>query len=142
MSGVQVLQGALDKCSCGRLAEGRRTNPVACLLADSGRVPLTSIDGPATSLMAILSESSVYTALKREQVMTRKDEGLVVEEKAGFNPSAFVQETKDELAKVTWPSRQQLISESLAVILMVSLSAFLVYAVDQLFQWVQVKVFG
>jgi preprotein translocase subunit SecE len=74
--------------------------------------------------------------------MTRKDDGLVAEEKAGFNPNTFVQETKDELAKVTWPSRQQLISESLAVILMVSLSAFLVYAVDLLFQWVQVKVFG
>jgi preprotein translocase subunit SecE len=56
--------------------------------------------------------------------MTRKDDGLVAEEKAGFNPNTFVQETKDELAKVTWPSRQQLISESLAVILMVSLSAF------------------
>jgi preprotein translocase subunit SecE len=74
--------------------------------------------------------------------MARKDDGLVAEDKAGFNPNTFVQETKDELAKVTWPSRQQLISESLAVILMVSLSAFLVYAVDQLFQWVQVKVFG
>jgi preprotein translocase subunit SecE len=81
------------------------------------------------------------TALKREQVMAQKDEA-VTEGKSGFNPTAFVQETKDELAKVTWPSRQQLISESLAVILMVSLSAFLVYAVDQLFQWLQVKVFG
>jgi preprotein translocase subunit SecE len=75
--------------------------------------------------------------------MARKDEGMVPEEKAGgFNPSTFVQETKDELAKVTWPSRQQLISESLAVILMVSLSALLVYGVDMLFQWLQVKVFG
>jgi preprotein translocase subunit SecE len=81
------------------------------------------------------------TALKREQVMAQKDEA-VTESKAGFNPTTFVQETKDELARVTWPSRQQLISESLAVILMVSLSAFLVYAVDQLFQWLQVKVFG
>jgi preprotein translocase subunit SecE len=59
-----------------------------------------------------------------------------------LNFSGFFQEAKDELAKVTWPSRQQLVSESLAVILMVSLSAFLIYAVDQLFQTIQRAVFG
>jgi len=39
------------------------------------------------------------------------------------NVVAFLKGTKDELAKVVWPSRPQLISESAAVILMVSLSA-------------------
>jgi preprotein translocase subunit SecE len=62
--------------------------------------------------------------------------------KSGFNPNAFVQEAKDELNKVTWPSRQQLINESVAVMLMVTLSAFLVYGIDQLFQIVQKAVFG
>jgi preprotein translocase subunit SecE len=64
------------------------------------------------------------------------------ETKAGFNPNAFAQEAKDELNKVTWPSRQQLINESLAVMLMVTLSAFLVYGIDQLFKIVQKAVFG
>lgn len=58
-----------------------------------------------------------------------------VEESKGFNPSEFLQGTKSELAKVVWPSRQQLISESLAVILMVSLSATIIYLVDALFGW-------
>jgi preprotein translocase subunit SecE len=40
-----------------------------------------------------------------------------------------------------WPSRQQLISESAAVILMVSLSASLIYLVDQLFGWISKQVF-
>jgi preprotein translocase subunit SecE len=48
----------------------------------------------------------------------------------------FVTETKEELAKVVWPSRQQLISESVAVILMVTLVATTIYLVDNLFGWV------
>lgn len=59
----------------------------------------------------------------------------------GFQLVAFLQGTKEELGKVVWPSRQQLISESAAVILMVSLSATLIYLVDQLFGWVSGRVF-
>ncbi|MFZ4641381.1 MAG: preprotein translocase subunit SecE [Nodosilinea sp.] len=59
----------------------------------------------------------------------------------GFNPGGFLQETREELSKVVWPGRQQLISESAAVILMVSLSATLIYLVDQLFGWISKQVF-
>jgi preprotein translocase subunit SecE len=64
------------------------------------------------------------------------------ETKPGFSPQVFAQEAKAELSKVTWPSRQQLISESVAVMLMVTLSAFLVYGIDQLFKIIQKAVFG
>jgi len=57
------------------------------------------------------------------------------------NVVTFLKGTKDELAKVVWPSRQQLISESAAVILMVSLSATLIYLIDQLFGWASRQVF-
>lgn len=60
---------------------------------------------------------------------------------SGFSLGAFLQGTKEELGKVVWPSRQQLISESAAVILMVSLSATLIYLVDRLFGWVSGQVF-
>ena len=53
----------------------------------------------------------------------------------------FVEETKQELAKVVWPSRQQLLSESLAVILMVTLVATVIYLVDKVFGWLAGKVF-
>lgn len=59
----------------------------------------------------------------------------------GFNLAKFFQETKDEFAKIVWPSRQQLISESAAVLLMVVLSATLIYLVDGLFLWVSKQVF-
>ncbi len=51
------------------------------------------------------------------------------------NAPKFLGETKDELAKVVWPSRQQLISESAAVILMVILVASVIYLVDNFFSW-------
>lgn len=59
-----------------------------------------------------------------------------------FAVSEFLQGTREELDKVVWPSRQQLISESLAVILMVTLSATTIYFVDNLFNWAARQVFG
>ncbi|MEL6158315.1 MAG: preprotein translocase subunit SecE [Cyanobacteria bacterium J06623_5] len=59
----------------------------------------------------------------------------------GFSAGAFAQGTREELAKVIWPTRQQLISESAAVILMVGLSATLIYLVDKLFGWASRQVF-
>ncbi len=53
--------------------------------------------------------------------------------KAGIDVVGFVKDSKDELGKVIWPSRQQLISESLAVVLTVSLSAAVIYGVNNLF---------
>ncbi|HEY9620450.1 MAG TPA: preprotein translocase subunit SecE [Crinalium sp.] len=63
------------------------------------------------------------------------------ESQGGFSISNFFQGTKEELDKVVWPSRQQLISESFAVILMVTLSATIIYLVDQLFGWAAKQVF-
>ncbi len=73
--------------------------------------------------------------------MAKKDEAET-SEKASFNPNVFFEETKEELGKVVWPTRQQLISESVAVILMVTLSASAIYLIDQFFHWAQVQVFG
>lgn len=64
------------------------------------------------------------------------------ENSEGFNVIEFLRGTKEELGKVVWPSRQQLLSESAAVILMVILSATLIYLIDGLFGWVAQQVFG
>ncbi|NET55170.1 MAG: preprotein translocase subunit SecE [Symploca sp. SIO2E6] len=60
---------------------------------------------------------------------------------SGFNAIQFLQGTKEELGKVVWPSRQQLISESVAVLLMVILSATTIYFVDKLFLWLSGQIF-
>ncbi len=61
---------------------------------------------------------------------------------SGFNPVQMIQDSKTELSKVVWPTRQQLINESLAVILMVSLSATIIYLVNNLFDWAASQVFS
>jgi len=74
--------------------------------------------------------------------VAKKEEVGVQENKEGLNPVTFFQKTKEELDKVVWPSREQLISESVAVLLMVILSATIIYLVDELFSWAAGVVFG
>lgn len=73
--------------------------------------------------------------------MAKKDEAQV-EQTSNFSARTFLQETREEFDKVVWPSRQQLISESLAVVLMVVLSTTLIYLVDNFFGWAAKQVFG
>ncbi len=58
-----------------------------------------------------------------------------------FNLVKFLSESREELSKVVWPSRQQLASESAAVILMVTLVATTIYFVDNFFLWLSNLVF-
>lgn len=59
----------------------------------------------------------------------------------GLAGDGFVAATLAELRKVVWPSRQQLFSESVAVILMVGLSAAAIAAVDRFYGWASSQVF-
>ncbi len=77
---------------------------------------------------------------KKEVAKTEKIE--TQEKGQGLNLSKFTNETKEELSKVVWPSRQQLLSESAAVILMVILVAVVISLVDKFFVWGAGKVFG
>ncbi len=70
-----------------------------------------------------------------------QDKGKDKDNESGLNLAKFFDETKEELSKVVWPSRQQLFSESAAVLLMVVMSATLIYLVDGLFVWVSKQVF-
>lgn len=74
--------------------------------------------------------------------MAKQDETQEKEPTSGLSVQNFFRETKEEFDKVVWPSRQQLVSESFAVILMVILSASLIYLVDNFFNWAAAKVFG
>lgn len=78
---------------------------------------------------------------KEAEKKESKREATSNQPSSGLGVAAFLKGTKEELGKVVWPSRQQLISESAAVILMVSLSATLIYFIDQLFGWASRQVF-
>ncbi len=74
--------------------------------------------------------------------MAKKESTETKKKTNDFNLAKFVGETKEELNKVVWPSRQQLFSESAAVILMVILVATTISLVDKLFAWGSGIVFG
>ncbi|WP_269622280.1 preprotein translocase subunit SecE [Prochlorococcus marinus] len=63
-----------------------------------------------------------------------KPDSIDSEDKPSIN-KGFLSSTIDELKLVVWPSRQQLFSESIAVILMVSLSAASIAAVSRFYGW-------
>lgn len=50
-------------------------------------------------------------------------------------------ESKAEFSKIVWPTRQQLISESASVLLMIVAVATFVYLIDALFRTVALQVF-
>ncbi|MGQ9869181.1 preprotein translocase subunit SecE [Leptodesmis sp.] len=74
--------------------------------------------------------------------MAKKEEAESQSISSKFDVQGFLKETKEELDKVVWPTRQQLISESVAVVLMVVLSTTLIYLVDNFFGWASRQVFG
>jgi preprotein translocase subunit SecE len=122
MSRVRVLQGALNNLTPGQFDELGQSPKQAGINHCVGH-----------ACFALKSSNTD----RRNTAMAEK----APETKPGFSPQVFAQEAKAELSKVTWPSRQQLISESVAVMLMVTLSAFLVYGIDQLFKTIQAVVF-
>lgn len=73
--------------------------------------------------------------------MNKKNEAEIQKQPAGFSVANFFRGIKEELDKVVWPSRQQLVSESAAVLSMVVLSATFIYLIDGFFTWVARQVF-
>ena len=53
----------------------------------------------------------------------------------------FFISTYDELKLVVWPNKQQLFSESVAVIIMVSFSAAAIAAVSRFYGWAAAQIF-
>ena len=53
----------------------------------------------------------------------------------------FLRATFDELKLVVWPNKQQLFSESVAVIIMVSFSAAAIASVSRFYGWAASQIF-
>jgi preprotein translocase subunit SecE len=48
-----------------------------------------------------------------------------------LNPLQFLQEVRQETAKVTWPSRKEVLVTTVAVVIMVTMASLFFLAVDQ-----------
>jgi len=69
----------------------------------------------------------------------KKDSPEVEEPKKKDN---FFRSTYDELKLVVWPNKQQLFSESVAVIIMVSFSAAAIASVSRFYGLAATQIFG
>ena len=68
----------------------------------------------------------------------QKDTSAIEEPKKKKN---FLSSTYDELKLVVWPNKQQLFSESIAVIIMVSFSAAAIASVSRFYGWAASQIF-
>ena len=58
------------------------------------------------------------------------------------SPRQFLREVRSELRKVAWPSRRELISYSVVVLVAVVIMTLYITGLDQLFGFVILRVFG
>ena len=68
----------------------------------------------------------------------KKEPSEIEEPKKNKN---FLRATFDELKLVVWPNKQQLFSESVAVIIMVSFSAAAIASVSRFYGWAASQIF-
>ena len=78
------------------------------------------------------------TSPTTNQEPLKKDSPKIEEPKKKNN---FLSSTYDELKLVVWPNKQQLFSESVAVIIMVSFSAAAIASVSRFYGWAASQIF-
>lgn len=131
MSGVRVLQGALSL----------QSNKKNALPGSPAIVAIFRVGRSFRDVHPTPSSSPTAVSLEGNAIVSKKTEAAR-EAQQGFDLVKFLQSTKEEFSKVVWPSRQQVVSESAAVLLMVTLVALVIYFVDNLFGWIAQQVFG
>lgn len=61
---------------------------------------------------------------------------------AKISPIQFFRQVKQEIKKVTWPTRREVMQTSIMVIILVAIAATFFFFVDQIFGWVVKLIFG
>ena len=61
---------------------------------------------------------------------------------AKVNPSLFLRQVKQEVSKVTWPSRKEAVVGTVMVLVLSSLAATFFFVVDLFFAWIMKIVLG
>ena len=61
---------------------------------------------------------------------------------AKVSPIQFFRQVKQEVKKVTWPTKKEVLQTSTMVIILVSIAAAFFFFVDQIFGWVVKLIFG
>ena len=61
---------------------------------------------------------------------------------AKISPIQFFRQVKQEIKKVSWPTRKEVTQTSIMVIILVASAATFFFFVDQVFGWVVKLIFG
>jgi preprotein translocase subunit SecE len=61
---------------------------------------------------------------------------------AKSNPAQFIQEVRQEMSRVTWPSRKETLTTTAMVFVMVFIAAAFFFLIDQVFSAAVRLVFG
>ncbi len=61
---------------------------------------------------------------------------------AKISPIQFFRQVKQEVKKVTWPTRKEVLQTSLMVIVLVAIAATFFFFVDQILGWAVKLIFG
>ena len=61
---------------------------------------------------------------------------------ARISPGQYVREVRQEISKVTWPTRKETVVTTIAVFVMVTLAAIFFLVIDQILAWLVSIVLG
>jgi preprotein translocase subunit SecE len=61
---------------------------------------------------------------------------------ARTSPAQFVREVRQEISKVTWPTRKELLVTTVSVFVMAILAALFFFLVDQIIAWIVQLILG
>lgn len=61
---------------------------------------------------------------------------------AKVNPGLFLRQVKQEVSKVTWPSRKEAVAGTILVLVLSSLAAGFFFLVDLFFAWIMKLILG
>ncbi|HEU0117079.1 MAG TPA: preprotein translocase subunit SecE [Alphaproteobacteria bacterium] len=60
----------------------------------------------------------------------------------GFHPMQFIDETRREISKVTWPTRKETVGMTVAIVLMAIVTGLFFFGVDSVLGFVVSRVLG
>ena len=61
---------------------------------------------------------------------------------ANVNPLQFFRQVRQEVKKVTWPSRKEVMQSLIMVVVLVAIAAAFFFVVDQILGWIVEMVFS
>lgn len=61
---------------------------------------------------------------------------------AKISPMQFFRQVKQEVKKVTWPTRKEVVQTSIMVLVIVAIASTFFFFVDQILGWIVQLIFG